>query len=167
MSLALITKFQKQHESISCGILTLKLSSAHLKRVFRSHLLIDGCILRSKVSLLQAETEQKEIFAAALAANRKALDESRQDRGTLRYEVDAKNRKAEALATELHLTETSLSERQAEVALLKGHERDYLQKIATLEVSIDSCCNLQRQDVCRGIHWLRINSSHAYIAGTQ
>ncbi len=49
--------------------------------------------------------------------------------------MDAKNRKAEALATELHLTETSLSERQAEVALLKGHERDYLQKIATLEVS--------------------------------
>jgi len=55
----------------------------------------------------------------------------------LRYEVDAKNRKAEALATELHLTETSLSERQAEVALLKGHERDYLQKIATLEVSVN------------------------------
>jgi len=51
--------------------------------------------------------------------------------------VDAKNRKAEALATELHLTETSLSERQAEVALLKGHERDYLQKIATLEVSVN------------------------------
>ena len=50
--------------------------------------------------------------------------------------MDAKNRKAEALATELHLTETSLSERQAEVALLKGHERDYLQKIATLEVSV-------------------------------
>lgn len=48
--------------------------------------------------------------------------------------MDAKNRKAEALATELHLTETSLSERQAEVALLKGHERDYLQKIASLEV---------------------------------
>ena len=91
---------------------------------------------------LQAETEQKENFAAALAANRKALDESRQDRGSLRYEVDAKNRKAEALATELHLTETSLSERQAEVALLKGHERDYLQKIATLEVSVDSCCVL-------------------------
>ncbi len=86
------------------------------------------------VSLPQAETEQKENFAAALAANRKALDESRQDRGSLRYEVDAKNRKAEALATELHLTETSLSERQAEVALLKGHERDYLQKIAMLEV---------------------------------
>lgn len=55
----------------------------------------------------------------------------------MRYEVDAKNRKAEALATELHLTETSLSERQAEVALLKGHERDYLQKIATLEVSVN------------------------------
>lgn len=88
------------------------------------------------VSLLQAETEQKENFAAALAANRKALDESRQDRGSLRYEVDAKNRKAEALATELHLTETSLSERQAEVALLKGHERDYLQKIAMLEVHV-------------------------------
>ncbi len=51
--------------------------------------------------------------------------------------MDAKNRKAEALATELHLTETSLSERQAEVALLKGHERDYLQKIATLEVSVN------------------------------
>ena len=87
--------------------------------------------------VLQAETEQKENFAAALAANRKALDESRQERGSLRYEVDAKNRKAEALATELHLTETSLSERQAEVALLKGHERDYLQKIATLEVSVN------------------------------
>ena len=84
--------------------------------------------------LLKAETEQKDNFAAALAANRKALDESRQERGSLRYEVDAKNRKAEALATELHLTETSLSERQAEVALLKGHERDYLLKIATLEV---------------------------------
>ena len=55
----------------------------------------------------------------------------------MRYEVDAKNRKAEALATELHLTETSLSERQAEVALLKGHERDYLQKIATLEVRVN------------------------------
>ena len=55
----------------------------------------------------------------------------------MRYEVDAKNRKAEALATELHLTEISLSERQAEVALLKGHERDYLQKIATLEVSVN------------------------------
>ena len=90
------------------------------------------------LSLFQAETEQKENFAAALAANRKALDESRQDRGSLRYEVDAKNRKAEALATELHLTETSLSERQAEVALLKGHERDYLQKIATLEVSMSA-----------------------------
>ncbi len=51
--------------------------------------------------------------------------------------MDAKNRKAEALATELHLTETSLSERQAEVALLKGHERDYLQKIATLEVRVN------------------------------
>lgn len=84
--------------------------------------------------MLQAETEQKENFAAALTASRKALDESRQERGSLRYEVDAKNRKAEALATELHLTETSLSERQAEVALLKGHERDYLLKIATLEV---------------------------------
>lgn len=96
--------------------------------------------------LLQAETEQKENFAAALAANRKALDESRQDRGSLKYEVDAKNCKAEALATELHLTETSLSERQAEVALLKGHERDYLQKIATLEVKSgheSACCKLQ------------------------
>ena len=73
-------------------------------------------------------------MTAALVANRKALDESRQERGSLRYEVDAKSRKAEALATELHLTETSLGERQAEVALLKGHERDYLQKIAALEV---------------------------------
>ena len=82
----------------------------------------------------QAETEQKDNFSVALVANCKALDESRQERGSLRYEVDAKSRKAEALATELHLTETSLGERQAEVALLKGHERDYLQKIATLEV---------------------------------
>ena len=96
-----------------------------------------GCQATVGCGVLQAETEQKENFAAALAANRKALDESRQERGSLRYEVDAKNRKAEALATELHLTETSLSERQAEVALLKGHERDYLQKIATLEVSVN------------------------------
>ena len=62
------------------------------------------------------------------------MDESRQERGALRYEVDAKNRRSEALATELHLTETTLSEKQAEVVLLKGHERDYLLRIAGLEV---------------------------------
>lgn len=134
---------------------------------------LDGCILRllPTLSLLQAETEQKENFAAALAANRKALDESRQDRGSLRYEVDAKNRKAEALATELHLTETSLSERQAEVALLKGHERDYLQKIATLEVSAESCCNLQRFAKCARTSVEGVGSCdqkrHTYIAGLQ
>ena len=85
--------------------------------------------------MLQAETEQKENLGNALTEVRKALDESRQDRGALRYELDAKNRRSEALATELHLTETALTERQAEIALLKGHERDYLQRIATLEVS--------------------------------
>ena len=69
-----------------------------------------------------------------MAEARKALDESRQERGALRYEVDAKNRRSEALATELHLTETTLSEKQAEVVLLKGHERDYLLRIAGLEV---------------------------------
>lgn len=81
----------------------------------------------------QAETEQKENLGNALTEARKALDESRQDRGALRYEVDAKNRRSEALATELHLTETTLSERQAEVVLLKQHERDYLLRIAGLE----------------------------------
>lgn len=82
----------------------------------------------------QAETEQKENLGNALAEARKALDESRQERGALRYEVDAKNRRSEALATELHLTETTLSEKQAEVVLLKQHERDYLLRIAGLEV---------------------------------
>lgn len=117
-----------------------------------------SCLSMLSVLLLQAETEQKENFAAALAANRKALDESRQDRGSLRYEMDAKNRKAEALATELHLTETSLSERQAEVALLKGHERDYLQKIALLEVHVTpwllhvAMCKSTRASMLYSIH---------------
>ncbi|KAL0031101.1 hypothetical protein WJX77_003837 [Trebouxia sp. C0004] len=110
----------------------IELGSRHLAAA-QQQLQFKADIIHQLTGGLQAETEQKENFAAALAANRKALDESRQERGSLRYEVDAKNRKGEALATELHLTETSLSERQAEVALLKGHERDYLQKIATLE----------------------------------
>ena len=88
------------------------------------------------VHAVQAETEQKENLGNALGEVRKALDESRQDRGALRYELDAKNRRSEALATELHLTETTLTEKQAEIALLKGHERDYLQRIAALEVCL-------------------------------
>lgn len=116
--------------------LYVQVHMSHADNIYRLQV-ITGCRAIVSCDVLQAETEQKDNFAAALAANRKALDESRQERGSLRYEVDAKNRKAEALATELHLTETSLSERQAEVALLKGHERDYLLKIATLEVSVD------------------------------
>lgn len=69
-----------------------------------------------------------------MAESRKALDDSRQERGALRYELDAKNRRSEALAVELHLTESTLVEKQAEVVLLKQHERDYLLRIAGLEV---------------------------------